>query len=66
MDDTVMYAATASRKWKDVIRVFDVNMIAVYERDLTTDLSPFMLTAKGMKLDLETGFRLCREYAKSL
>ena len=37
-------------------------MVAIYERDVVTGLSVFMLAAVGMKSDLESVYRLCREY----
>jgi hypothetical protein len=55
-------AATLSTKWKDIQRVFEAHKIAIYEKDVVTGLSPFMLTVMGMNSDLESVYRLCREY----
>ena len=40
----------------------EANKIAIYEKDVVTGLSPFMLAAVGMNSDLESVYRLCREY----
>ena len=58
----IFMAAAVSIKWKDIKRIFEANKIAIYERDVVTGLSPFMLAAVGMKNDLESVYRLCREY----
>ena len=55
-------AAAVSIKWKDIKRIFEANKIAIYEKDVVTDLSPFMLAAVGINSDLESVYRLCREY----
>jgi hypothetical protein len=55
-------AAAASLRWNDIKCIFEANMVAIYERDVVTGLSVFMLAAVGMKSDLESVYRLCREY----
>ena len=55
-------AAAASLKWKYIQLIFEANMVAIYERDVVTGLSPFMLSAVGINSDLESVYRLCREY----
>ena len=55
-------AAAASLKWKYIQLIFEANMVAIYERDVVTGLSPFMLAAVGINSDLESVYRLCREY----
>ena len=55
-------ATALSMKWKDTKRIFDAHKIAIYEKDVVTGLSPFMLAAVGMNSDLESVYRLCREY----
>ena len=54
--------AAASFKWKHIKRIFEANKIAIYEKDVVTGLSPFMLAAVGINSDLESVYRLCREY----
>ena len=49
-------------KWIDTKKIFYANMPAIYETDAWTGLSPFMLAAVGAKSDLESVYRLCREY----
>ena len=55
-------AAALSVKWKYIQLIFEANMVAIYEKDVVTGLSPFMLAAVGMGSDLESVYRLCREY----
>ena len=55
-------AAALSMKWEDTKRIFDAHKIAIYEKDVVTGLSPFMLAAVGMNSNLESVYRLCREY----
>ena len=50
---TLCEALTVSLKWKDIEHIFEANRIAIYERDVETGLSPFMLAALVMNSDLE-------------
>ena len=59
-------AAAVSMKWKDTERIFEANKIAIYNKNLVTGLSPFMLAAVGKNSDLESVYRLCREYPVAL
>ena len=52
-------AAAVSLKWKEIKRIFGTNMVAIYERDVVTRLSVFMLAAVGMNSDLDSVYRLC-------
>ena len=50
-------AAALSLKWKDTKRIFEANKSAIYEKDV-----PFMFAVVEMNSDLESVYRLCREY----
>ena len=54
-------AAAASLKWADTKLIFESNMMAIYDRDIVTGLSPFMLASVGQSSDIESIYRLLRE-----
>ena len=55
-------AAAVSMKWKGTERIYEANKIAIYNKNVITGLSPFMLAAVGMSNHLESVYHLCREY----
>jgi len=59
-------AVAASLEWIYTKRIFEANMIAIYEKDVMTGLSPFMLAAVGLNSDIESVYRLFREYPAAI
>ena len=59
-------AAALSLKWIDMNRIFEANMTAIYEKDVITGLSPFMLAAVGLNSDIESVYRLSQAHPVEL
>ena len=59
-------AAVRSLEWKSVRRVFEANMLAVQEVDSISGLPLFALAAVGVGSDLESAYKLLREYPPAI
>lgn len=55
-------SAVNSLRWADMRYIFDANMPAVYEVDPVTGLLPCMLAAVGPSSDMESVYRLLKEF----
>jgi len=59
-------AAARSLKWSHTSQIFNANMPVVHEKDILTGLPPFMLAAAGTASDIESVYKLLREYPPAI
>lgn len=62
----IFTAAAISLRWAEMKILFDVNMPAVYHSDVVTGLPLFMLSAIGERSDLESTYRLLKEFPSAI
>lgn len=62
----LMTAAAISLRWEYMERIFDAYGAAIYEIDTVTGLSVAMLAAVGPNSDIESVYRMLKEYPHAL
>jgi len=59
-------SAALSQKWSDIEPIFAANKLAIYETDEVTGLPLCLLAAVGLDSDIESVYRLLKEYPPAL
>jgi len=59
-------SAALSLNWSDMDLIFAANKLAIYETDEVTGLPLCLLAAVGQESDIESVYRLLREYPPAL
>lgn len=59
-------SAALSLKWSDMEQIFTANKVAIYGTDEVTSLPLCLLAAVGQESDIESIYRLLREYPPAL